>query len=331
MVTTGITAINEKVKQESAFVNSLLSEIRKVIVGQDYLIQRLLVGLLANGHILVEGVPGLAKTLSVKVLSQAIATKFQRLQFTPDLLPADLIGTLVYNPKEGVFTTKKGPIFANIILADEINRAPAKVQSALLEAMQERQVTIGENTFRLDDPFLVMATQNPIEQEGTYPLPEAQIDRFMLKLKITYPTREEELNILRRMSFTEKEIKVSAVVGPEDILRARKVVDEIYMDEKIENYIVDIVFASREPGKFKLAELEPLIQYGASPRATIYLTLAAKAYAFIQGRGYVTPQDVKSIGMDVLRHRVIVSYEAEAEGKSSEDIVKRIFDEIEVP
>ena len=331
MVTTGITAINEKVKQESAFVNSLLSEIRKVIVGQDYLIQRLLVGLLANGHILVEGVPGLAKTLSVKVLSQAIATKFQRLQFTPDLLPADLIGTLVYNPKEGVFTTKKGPIFANIILADEINRAPAKVQSALLEAMQERQVTIGENTFRLDDPFLVMATQNPIEQEGTYPLPEAQIDRFMLKLKITYPTREEELNILRRMSFTEKEIKVSAVVGPEDILRARKVVDEIYMDEKIENYIVDIVFASREPGKFKLAELESLIQYGASPRATIYLTLAAKAYAFIQGRGYVTPQDVKSIGMDVLRHRVIVSYEAEAEGKSSEDIVKRIFDEIEVP
>ena len=331
MVTTGITAINEKVKQESAFVNSLLSEIRKVIVGQDYLIQRLLVGLLANGHILVEGVPGLAKTLSVKVLSQAIATKFQRLQFTPDLLPADLIGTLVYNPKEGVFTTKKGPIFANIILADEINRAPAKVQSALLEAMQERQVTIGENTFRLDDPFLVMATLNPIEQEGTYPLPEAQIDRFMLKLKITYPTREEELNILRRMSFTEKEIKVSAVVGPEDILRARKVVDEIYMDEKIENYIVDIVFASREPGKFKLAELEPLIQYGASPRATIYLTLAAKAYAFIQGRGYVTPQDVKSIGMDVLRHRVIVSYEAEAEGKSSEDIVKRIFDEIEVP
>ena len=331
MGTTGITAINEKVKQESAFVNSLLSEIRKVIVGQDYLIQRLLVGLLANGHILVEGVPGLAKTLSVKVLSQAIATKFQRLQFTPDLLPADLIGTLVYNPKEGVFTTKKGPIFANIILADEINRAPAKVQSALLEAMQERQVTIGENTFRLDDPFLVMATQNPIEQEGTYPLPEAQIDRFMLKLKITYPTREEELNILRRMSFTEKEIKVSAVVGPEDILRARKVVDEIYMDEKIENYIVNIVFASREPGKFKLAELEPLIQYGASPRATIYLTLAAKAYAFIQGRGYVTPQDVKSIGMDVLRHRVIVSYEAEAEGKSSEDIVKRIFDEIEVP
>ncbi|OQX81742.1 MAG: ATPase [Candidatus Omnitrophica bacterium 4484_70.1] len=331
MVTTGITAINEKVKQESAFVNSLLSEIRKVIVGQDYLIQRLLVGLLANGHILVEGVPGLAKTLSVKVLSQAIATKFQRLQFTPDLLPADLIGTLVYNPKEGVFTTKKGPIFANIILADEINRAPAKVQSALLEAMQERQVTIGENTFRLNDPFLVMATQNPIEQEGTYPLPEAQIDRFMLKLKITYPTREEELNILRRMSFTDKEIKVSAVVGPEDILRARKVVDEIYMDEKIENYIVNIVFASREPGKFKLAELEPLIQYGASPRATIYLTLAAKAYAFIQGRGYVTPQDVKSIGMDVLRHRVIVSYEAEAEGKSSEDIVKRIFDEIEVP
>ncbi|OQB10582.1 MAG: ATPase family associated with various cellular activities (AAA) [Candidatus Omnitrophica bacterium ADurb.Bin205] len=280
---------------------------------------------------LVEGVPGLAKTLSVKTLSQAINTKFQRIQFTPDLLPADLIGTLVYNPKDGNFTTKKGPIFANIILADEINRAPAKVQSALLEAMQERQVTIGENTFKLDDPFLVMATQNPIEQEGTYPLPEAQVDRFMLKINITYPNKEEEHKILKEMSVTDKEIKVSPVVGPEDIKRARKVVNEIYMDEKLENYIIDIVFATREPAKYKLGDLTSLIQYGASPRASIYLTLASKAYAFIQGRGYVTPQDVKSIGPDILRHRVIVSYEAEAEEKTSEDIIKRIFDEVEVP
>ncbi|MCM8780419.1 MAG: AAA family ATPase, partial [Candidatus Omnitrophica bacterium] len=248
-----------------------------------------------------------------------------------DLLPADLIGTLVYNPKDGTFTTKKGPIFANIILADEINRAPAKVQSALLEAMQERQVTIGENTFKLDDPFLVMATQNPIEQEGTYPLPEAQVDRFMLKANITYPSKEEEHRILKEMSFTDKEIKVFSVVGPEDIRRARKVVDEIYMDEKIERYILDIVFATRQPDKYKLNDLVNLIQYGASPRATIYLTLAAKAYAFIQGRGYVTPQDVKSIAPDVLRHRIIVSYEAEAEEKTSEDIIKRILDEVEVP
>jgi MoxR-like ATPase len=328
---TGITAINEKVKQESAFVTNLISEIRKVIIGQDYLIQRLLVGLLANGHILVEGVPGLAKTLSIKTLSQAINTKFQRIQFTPDLLPADLIGTLVYNPKEGTFTTKKGPIFANIILADEINRAPAKVQSALLEAMQERQVTIGENTFKLDEPFLVMATQNPIEQEGTYPLPEAQIDRFMLKINITYPNREEEHKILKEMSFTDKEIKVNPVINPDDIMRARKVVNEIYMDEKIESYIIDIVFATRDPAKFKFDELSSLIQYGASPRASIYLALASRAYAFIQGRGYVTPQDVKSIGPDVLRHRIIVTYEAEAQEKTSEDIIKRIFDEMEVP
>jgi len=328
---TGITAINEKVREESAFVSGLVSEIRKVIVGQRYLIDRLLVGLLANGHILVEGVPGLAKTLSIRTLSQAINTKFQRIQFTPDLLPADLIGTLVYNPKEGTFTTKKGPIFANIILADEINRAPAKVQSALLEAMQERQVTIGENTFKLDEPFLVMATQNPIEQEGTYPLPEAQIDRFMLKINITYPSKEEEYKILKEMSFTDKEIKVNSVINPDDILRARKVVNEVYIDEKIERYIIDIVFATRDPSKYKLGDLESLIQYGASPRASIYLTLASKAYAFIQGRGYVTPQDVKSIGPDVLRHRVIVSYEAEAEEKTSEDIIKKIFDEIEVP
>ncbi len=328
---TGITAINEKVKKESIFVQSLAAEIEKIIVGQRYLIERLLVGILANGHILVEGVPGLAKTLSIKTLAQAINTKFQRIQFTPDLLPADLIGTLIYNPKEGIFTTKKGPIFANIILADEINRAPAKVQSALLEAMQERQVTIGENTFKLDEPFLVMATQNPIEQEGTYPLPEAQIDRFMLKVNIIYPNIEEEHKILKRMGFTNKNNDVNPVINSKDIISARKVIDEIYMDEKLEKYILDIVFATREPKKYKLAELSGLIQYGASPRATIYLSLAAKAYAFIQNRGYVTPQDVKSIGPDVLRHRVIVSYEAEAEEKTSDDIIKRIFDEIEVP
>ncbi len=327
----GITAINEKVKKESSFVEVLKMEIDKVIVGQKYLIERLLVGLLANGHILIEGVPGLAKTLSVRVLAQAINTKFQRLQFTPDLLPADLIGTLVYNPKDGTFVTKKGPIFANIILADEINRAPAKVQSALLEAMQERQVTISENTYKLDEPFLVLATQNPIEQEGTYPLPEAQVDRFMLKLNITYPNKEEEYTILKRMSFTDKKIDVKPVVGPSDIINARRVVDEVYMDEKIEKYILDIVFATRQPEEYGLGDLKALIQYGASPRASIYLTVASKAYAFIQGRGYVTPQDVKSIGMDVLRHRVIVSYEAEAEEKTSEDVVKKIFDEIEVP
>lgn len=327
----GITAINEKVEKESLFIEDLVAEIRKVIVGQDYLVERLLVGLLANGHILIEGVPGLAKTMSVRVLSAAIKTRFQRLQFTPDLLPADLLGTLIYNPKDGNFTTKKGPIFANIILADEINRAPAKVQSALLEAMQERQVTISENTFKLEDPFLVLATQNPIEQEGTYPLPEAQVDRFMLKLHIDYPTKDEELKILKRMSFTDKKIEVDPVVSPEKILEARKVVNEIYMDEKIERYIVDVVFATRNPKAYGINDLDGLIEYGASPRASIYLTLAAKAYAFIKRRGYVTPQDVKSIGPDVLRHRVIPSYEAEAEDKTSEDIVRRVFEEVEVP
>ena len=328
---TGISAINEKVAAESLFVKNITAEIHKVIVGQDYLITRLLVGLLANGHVLVEGVPGLAKTLSVKTLSQVIKTKFQRIQFTPDLLPADLIGTLVYNPKDASFSTKKGPIFSNIILADEINRAPAKVQSALLEAMQERQVTIGEATYPLEEPFLVMATQNPIEQEGTYPLPEAQIDRFMLKVSVSYPSRHEEQDILKKMSFTNPQTAVNQIVSPQDILRARSVVDEVYLDEKIEKYIIDIVFATREPKAYKLEELKSLIQYGASPRASIYLTVAAKAFAFLQGRGYVTPQDVKSIGMDVLRHRVIVSYEAEAEEKTSEDIIKKIFDEIEVP
>jgi len=331
MISQSVEAINEKVKKESVFVQKLINEIETVIVGQKYLIERLLVGLLANGHILIEGVPGLAKTLSVRVLAEAIKTKFQRLQFTPDLLPADLIGTLIYNPKDGNFTTKKGPIFANIILADEINRAPAKVQSALLEAMQERQVTIGETTFKLDEPFLVLATQNPIEHEGTYPLPEAQVDRFMLKLKIEYPTKEEELKIMKRMATTNKKIDVAPVVGPEEIIRARRVVDEIYIDERIEKYIVDIVFATRDPKAYRMNELAPLIQYGASPRASIYLTVASKAYAFLQGRGYVVPQDVKTIGMDILRHRVIVSYEAEAEDKTSEDVVKTIFEEVKVP
>lgn len=331
MQSTGITAINEKVEKESVFVNNLMSEMGKVIVGQEYLIERLLIGLLANGHILVEGVPGLAKTLSISTLAQLINTKFQRIQFTPDLLPADLIGTEIFNPKTGGFSTKKGPIFANIILADEINRAPAKVQSALLEAMQERQVTIGENTFPMDKPFLVMATQNPIEQEGTYTLPEAQVDRFMLKVNVTYPNMEEEHKILKRMSFTEKKLGVEPVISPDDIVRARAVVDEVYMDEKIEKYILDIVFATRHPETYKLEDLAGLIQYGASPRASIYLTLAAKAYAFIQRRGYVTPQDIKSIGYDVLRHRIIISYEAEAEEKTSDDIIRRIFEEIEVP
>ena len=327
----GITAINEKVKQESLFVQDLTRQIETVIVGQKYMISRLLVGILANGHILLEGVPGLAKTLAVNVLAQSIDTNFQRIQFTPDLLPADLLGTLVYNPKDGTFTTKKGPIFSNIILADEINRAPAKVQSALLEAMQERQVTIGQNSFKLDEPFMVLATQNPIEQEGTYPLPEAQVDRFIMKLKIDYPNREEELEIIRRMAKTNKIIQLKPIIKPQTILAARKIVDEIYVDEKIEKYILDIVFATRKPQDYNLGKLKDLIQYGASPRASIYLILCAKAYAFVQGRGYVTPQDVKSIGMDVLRHRLIVSYEAEAEGKTSEDIVKNIFDEIEVP
>ncbi|MFH0764691.1 MAG: AAA family ATPase [Candidatus Omnitrophota bacterium] len=331
MLNSAVEAINEKVKKESGFVQTIIHEMEKVIVGQKYLLERLLVGLLANGHILVEGVPGLAKTLSVRVLAQSIKTKFQRIQFTPDLLPADLIGTPIYNPKESTFTTKKGPIFANIILADEINRSPAKVQSALLEAMQERQVTIGENTYKLDEPFLVMATQNPIEHEGTYPLPEAQVDRFMLKLVIGYPTKEEELKIMKRMAVTDKKITVNHVVGPDDIVRARKVVDEVYLDERIEKYIVDIVFATREPKSYRLDELTPLIQYGASPRASIYLSVAAKAYAFLQGRGYVVPQDIKSIGMDVLRHRVIVTYEAEAEDKTSEDVIKRIFEEVRVP
>ncbi len=324
-----IKVIQEKVEKESVFIKQLTDEIGKVIVGQNYLVERLLVGLLADGHILIEGVPGLAKTLSVKTLSDAIQTKFQRIQFTPDLLPADLIGTLIYNPQDGGFTTKKGPIFANIILADEINRAPAKVQSALLEAMQERQVTIGENTFMLDKPFLVLATQNPIEQEGTYPLPEAQVDRFMLKLSVTYPDKEEEMEIQNRMTIGET-YEVNRVISPDDILKARKVVHEVYIDQKVKEYIVNIVMATRNPDEYGL-QLKDLIAYGASPRATIYLNLAGKAHAFLRGRGYVTPEDVKSIGMDVLRHRIIVTYEAEAEEVTSEHIVKQVFDHIEVP
>lgn len=327
---TDIKQINEMAEKESVFVKQIQQEISKVIVGQEDIIERLIIGLLAHGHILIEGVPGLAKTLIVKTLSDIIQTRFKRIQFTPDLLPADLLGTTIYNPRGEDFTTKKGPIFSNLILADEINRAPAKVQSALLEAMQERQVTIGDSTFALDDPFMVMATQNPIEQEGTYPLPEAQIDRFILKLKITYPKREEEYKILEKMTSGEP-MTVNKIIQPEDIIKVRSLIPRIYMDEKIKNYILDIVFATRFPEKFKLNKLKPLIAYGASPRATIYLALAAKSYAFIRGRGYVTPDDIKSIGADVLRHRVIITYEAEAEEMSSEDIIKKIFDGVEVP
>jgi len=326
----GITAINERVQEEAACLYRLREEIGRVIVGQRYLVDRLTIGLLANGHVLLEGVPGLAKTLSVKTLAQTIDATFQRLQFTPDLLPADIIGTLVYNPREGVFTTKKGPIFANIILADEINRAPAKVQSALLEAMQERQVTIGDETHTLPDPFLVLATQNPIEQEGTYPLPEAQVDRFMLKLSITYPTKEEERQILDRMASTNHHIGAGAIIHTGDILRLRGLVDQVYLDDKIKDYIIDLVFATRDPSAYKL-DVQRFIQYGASPRATLYLTLAAKAHAVLQGRGYVTPQDVKSIGPDILRHRVIVTYEAEAEDITPDAVIKSIFDGVPVP
>ncbi|HHT9104881.1 MAG TPA: AAA family ATPase [Candidatus Wujingus californicus] len=325
-----IKKITEKIKKESDLVNAVMYEVGKVIVGQKYLIERLLIGILSNGHVLLEGVPGLAKTLSITTLAKAIHASFQRIQFTPDLLPADLIGTLIYNPKNGDFTVRRGPIFTNVVLADEINRAPAKVQSALLEAMQDRQVTIGDQTFKLEDPFLVLATQNPIEHEGTYPLPEAQVDRFMFKLKITYPDKKEEREIMERMASTKKDITINPLVRPEDILRLRALVDEIYIDDKIKDYIIDIIFATRDPKAYNL-KLKEFIEYGASPRATIYLTLAAKAHAFVRGRGFVTPQDVKSIGMDVLRHRVIITYEAEAEEMTPEDIVQKIFDNVEVP
>jgi len=326
---TQVQEVTDQVKAMEAMIQDVYSEIGKVIVGQRRMIERLLIGILADGHILLEGVPGLAKTTAVKCLAQTIHTQFQRIQFTPDLLPADLIGTQIYRPREGDFIVKKGPLFSNIVLADEINRAPAKVQSALLEAMQEKQVTIGGETFRLEEPFMVLATQNPIEQEGTYPLPEAQVDRFMLKLLVTYPNREEELAIMNQQARREKP-EVKPVLTPEDILKAREVADRIYVDEKIQGYIVDIVLATRDPKAYGL-DMENLIQYGASPRASIYLNQAAKAYAFLQGRGYVTPQDVKTIGPDILRHRILLSYEAEAEEMTPDDAVARFFEHIEVP
>jgi MoxR-like ATPase len=328
-VDVDIKLIHEKVKLESAFVETLKREVQRVIVGQDYMINRILIGILSQGHILLEGVPGLAKTLTVRTLARAIHTGFQRIQFTPDLLPADLIGTMIFDQKSGEFIPHKGPIFSNIILADEINRAPAKVQSALLEAMQERQVSIGRVTFPLDDPFLVMATENPIEQEGTYPLPEAQVDRFMLKLLVTYPNKKEEKQILERMT-EGAEIVVNPVIQPEDIFSAREVVNQVYMDDKVKDYIVDLVFATRKPEDYHL-NAKDLIQYGASPRATIFLSKAAKAHAFITGRGYVTPEDVKSVGLDVLRHRIILTYEAEAENVTPEEVIKRVFDKVVVP
>ena len=325
-----IRELTEKIERESEFVSDISKEIAQIIIGQKRMVERLLVGLLAEGHILLEGVPGLAKTTAIKSLAAAIDAKFQRIQFTPDLLPADLVGTMVYNQKTADFFTRKGPIFANFILADEINRAPAKVQSALLEAMQEKQVTIGEKTFPLDAMFLVLATQNPIEQEGTYPLPEAQVDRFMLKILIDYPSREEELDIMRQQISSSIPI-IRAIVKPEAIFRARKVVEEIYIDPKIENYILDIVFATRQPEKFGLSKLKDLIAYGASPRASIYLAKTARALAFIKRRGYVIPEDIRAVGMDVLRHRVMITYEAEAEELRSEDIIQQIFDTIVVP
>ena len=325
-----IDVIARRVKEEMGFVADIRREMALVVVGQEYLVDRLLIGLLANGHILLEGVPGLAKTLSVKTLAAILKTDFSRIQFTPDLLPADVIGTLVYNPKEGTFETKKGPIFANIVLADEINRAPAKVQSALLEAMQERQVTLGDSTFKLPAPFLVMATENPVEQEGTYPLPEAQVDRFMLKLRITYPSLDEERQILDAMAFTDVQLNPRPVVDVSAILKARDVVDQIYIDDKIKEYILSIVFATRDPAAYNL-DIADYLRFGASPRATIALTVASRAFAFLQGRGYVTPQDVKNIAPDVLRHRVMVTYEAEADELTSDDIINRILSELPVP
>ena len=329
--TFSLEIINERVREAAKWVPQLESEIAKVIVGQKYLIDRLILALLANGHVLLEGVPGLAKTLSIRTLADTIKAEFSRIQFTPDLLPADIVGTLIYNPKSGDFTTKQGPVFANLVLADEINRAPAKVQSALLEAMQERQVTIGDETYPLPKPFLVLATENPVDQEGTYPLPEAQVDRFMLKLQVGYPTKAEERKILDTMATTGGAPTAGPVIDLEKILIAREVVNDIYIDDKVKDYIVELVFATRNPQDFGLAEIRDYIQFGASPRATIALTLASKAWAFLQGRGYVTPQDVKTIGLDVLRHRVIVTYEAEAEEMTSEDIIQKIFETVPVP
>ncbi len=325
----GIQAINERVRSESGFVQDLMAGVGKVIVGQRAMVERILIGLLTGGHVLLEGVPGLAKTLAVRTLAQLIQARFSRIQFTPDLLPADVTGTMIYHPREGTFSPKFGPIFANLVLADEINRAPAKVQSALLEAMQEHQVTIGDRSYPLEDPFLVLATQNPIEQEGTYPLPEAQVDRFMLKLKVTYPSPEEERAILERM--TGPPLKpLAPIVGPADILRAREAAASVYVDDKIKEYVIQIVFATREPERFGL-DIRDMVAYGASPRATIYLTQAAKAHAFLRGRGYVTPEDIKAVALDVLRHRVIITYEAEAEEVTAEEIARRVLDRVEVP
>ena len=328
--TVNIKELNERIQIESAFVDMINLEMSKVIVGQKHLVEGLLIGLLSDGHILLEGVPGLAKTLAITTLAKVIDAKFNRVQFTPDLLPADLIGTLIYSQKNEAFSVRKGPIFANFVLADEINRSPAKVQSALLEAMQERQVTIGDNTYDLPKPFLVMATQNPIEQEGTYPLPEAQVDRFMLKVVVGYPQKDEEMKIIRQ-NILDNFPKPAQAVKPENIIRAREVVREVYMDEKIERYIVDIVFATRTPGEYKLSELASLISYGASPRASISLAMASKAYAFIKRRGYVIPEDVRAVCYDVLRHRIGLTYEAEAENVTSMDIVTRILNAVEVP
>ena len=331
MNNTDLNKLNEKINEKSKFIDSILTEISKIIVGQDEIVNKILIGLFSNGHILLEGVPGLAKTTIIKTLSDLISSKFQRIQFTPDMLPADLIGTLIFNQKNGLFETKKGPIFSNIILADEINRSPAKVQSALLEAMQERQITIGENSFVLDDPFLVFATQNPIEQEGTYPLPEAQVDRFMMKLKINYPNKEQELEILKRNTLLMEITKPKTVIKLSDINNSRKLINEIYVDQKIQNYVVDIILASRNPEEYKIGEISNFIKYGASPRATIFLISASKSRAFMQGRGYVIPEDIRYVIHDVLRHRIIPTFEAEAEEINSEYIIESILSEIEVP
>lgn len=327
---SSLDVINEPIQQMRERLAPLYREIGKVIIGQHLMVDRLLIGLLTGGHLLLEGVPGLAKTLAVQTIARCLHVTFRRIQFTPDLLPADVIGTQIYNPRTGEFSIKKGPIFANFVLADEINRAPAKVQSALLEAMQEKQVTIGDTSYHLDQPFLVLATQNPIEQEGTYPLPEAQVDRFMLKLKIDYPTKEEELSILNRMATVEPDLSVKAVLTAKDIFELRKTIDQIYLDEKIKRYIIEIVHATRQPQEYKL-DIGPYIQHGASPRASIYLALAARGHAFLQGHGFVTPEDIKAIGYEVLRHRVTITYEAEAEDLTSDDLLNRIFDSIKVP
>jgi MoxR-like ATPase len=329
-MTDNVQEINQLISGLRARLDPLYHEIEKVIVGQRTLLDRLLVGLLTGGHMLLEGVPGLAKTLAVRTLARGLRLSFHRIQFTPDLLPADVIGTQIYNPRSGEFSIKKGPVFANLVLADEINRAPAKVQSALLEAMQEKQVTIGDHSYPLDQPFLVLATQNPIEQEGTYPLPEAQVDRFMLKVKLTYPSKEDEYHILNRMAAVEPDLHIEAVLNPEDLFELRRAIDQIYVDDRIKRYIVDVVHATRTPAEYGL-DIAPYVQYGASPRATIFLTRAAKGQAFLDKRGYVTPQDIKSIGYDVLRHRVSVTYEAEAEDITSENLIQRIFDSLKVP